>query len=225
MTRPPLRMEPEIVPTPGALAAEQRWRLVALVVGLSVFPGIWFARTHLGAVGPDAPVALQVLAFSLIFGPVFLGGFVASRLGRSPLPWALSCFVYGLPLLLLALLGSARHRHLGRCPVCRRAEVEAPVFGGAPLPGAPPVRFGQLLGFRRCRACGAFFEPVLSLPAFALVMAVTLALGGVPIGVWYETGQTELLAVGGVVLAGGAVALTRRLVRGQLVVGGSTTGP
>jgi len=116
----------------------------------------------------DKSPLMMLLLISIFFLPLFLGGFIAYRLGRSPLPWAFACFLYGIPLLILAILGPKSERGNMICPYCGSNLIERPIFGGNELLGAPKRDILQLRKFCRCKDCNQFFEPPF--PQFLVIV-------------------------------------------------------
>ena len=131
------------------------YRIIAILGGL--YPLLVFA--FLPKFGPPNDLLTREVLLAAVFGPVFLGGWIAHRFRRRRLLWALGCFFYGLPLFALALLGPKSNQREGklRCPFCGSNIIVRPEFGGHPLPGAPEPKFLQLRGFYRCESCGEFF--------------------------------------------------------------------
>ena len=87
------------------------------------------------------------------------------------------------------------------CTYCGSSDVQAPMFGGAELPGAPD-RF-SIRKFCRCRSCGEFFEPPLD--ADVIVLINLLLIAGLA-GGFYFAPFTARLVIGA--LFGGMVMLS-----------------
>ena len=80
----------------------REWRIAAFIAG---FIPLFLVTPLILTCSIDNVPAMNIIFLLFFLLPVFIGGIAASKFNRNTLAWTLGGFLYGIPTLILAILG------------------------------------------------------------------------------------------------------------------------